>query len=333
MRIKILTHSDLDGISSELSVKQFYGKDVHYDVSRCNYNNINGALYGVLKEEINDFDKVYITDISINPKMAEWVDKSFRDKVVLIDHHISEATDHLKKYSWVTLKGEDENGVKISAGKLVAQYFEVLGKNKVFDHITEAINLYDTWLWKEQNYTFSNELNKIAYMIGFDKLLEEFEYQIDLAEHNLNITEFAFRSEWQFLLAIESQKYQRYLESCSKALQIRNYKQYTFGYVFAEQFISELGNDLAVLNPYLDFIAIINLKTGVSLRSTRDDLLLGDLAKEIADRLGCSGGGHKYKASGISLTRDFKDVFVDSIFHANGFDTETKDKDFYVGRF
>ena len=65
-----------------------------------------------------------------------------------------------------------------------------------------------------------------------------------------------------------------------------------YGVVFADKYISELGNELCKLNRELDYIAIVNMSTrSVSYRTIKDDVDMGMIAKKYG------GGGHP-KAAG-----------------------------------
>lgn len=65
-----------------------------------------------------------------------------------------------------------------------------------------------------------------------------------------------------------------------------------YGVVFADKYISELGNELCKLNRELDYIAIVNMSTrSVSYRTIKDDVDMDMIAKKYG------GGGHP-KAAG-----------------------------------
>ena len=68
--------------------------------------------------------------------------------------------------------------------------------------------------------------------------------------------------------------------------------EYMYGVVFADKYISELGNELCKLNRELDYIAIVNMSTrSVSYRTIKDDVDMGMISKKYG------GGGHP-KAAG-----------------------------------
>lgn len=59
------------------------------------------------------------------------------------------------------------------------------------------------------------------------------------------------------------------------------------GFVFAENYFSELGNKLCKLNPDIDFFAMIDIDGGtVSYRTVKDDI---DLGNDVA-KIFCGGG-------------------------------------------
>jgi nanoRNase/pAp phosphatase (c-di-AMP/oligoRNAs hydrolase) len=78
--------------------------------------------------------------------------------------------------------------------------------------------------------------------------------------------------------------------------------------VFAEQNISELGNELCKMNPDIDFVIMVEMGTKkISLRTVRDDIHLGELAKEIG------GGGHP-KAAGAQFDEQKIIDFLGDLF-------------------
>lgn len=83
------------------------------------------------------------------------------------------------------------------------------------------------------------------------------------------------------------------------------YKDYNVGIVFAEKYRSEIGNELLNRNKNLDFIVIINLNGGISLRSREVDVSV------IASKF--NGGGHKL-ASGFGISEKLKKDIISLIF-------------------
>lgn len=308
--IKLLTHTDLDGIGCELLIKLKFGKN-NVDVSKCGYHNINSILYSTLKNE-KDYDKIYITDISVDEKMAKWIEKDFKHKVVLIDHHPTALW--LNRYNWATVKTHINDEV-VSATKLVydnvLEHSSICFKDTSLEDIISRVDEFDTWKWNSKVNLKAKELNDICYILGLDEM-SDFLYE-SVINSNGN-TELVYSDEINILLKHREKEYKECLESANKSMITATYKQYMFGLVYSDRFNSELGNDLAKMNPKLDFIAILNMKTGLSLRGVKDNIDLGLIAKEMGAEINCKGGGHP-KASGVTLTKEFKLNLFKDVFH------------------
>ncbi len=303
MKILNITHNDLDGIVSQLMVELYYGRE-NVKVERCNYNNVNGTLYNYLKSgEHENYDLIYITDISISEKMAEWVNKDYSGKVRLIDHHAT--AKWLTKYDWAIVETHYSEGVPVSACELVRCYFD--NNNPKVLEIVKNADDYDTWKWSTNGNLEAKRMNDLMDLIGIDEMLDYLHSQIkgdSIAEK--------MKDKYDFMLKMRDKEYKHYLEASDKSLNVCKYDEYNVGVVMAERFTSELGNDLAKLHPELDFIAILNMRSGLSLRGVKD-IDLGAIAKDIGNKLGLSGGGHK-SASAVSLTNNYKLNFLSNIF-------------------
>ena len=111
------------------------------------------------------------------------------------------------------------------------------------------------------------------------------------------------------ILEIEQDKINQYISKKKKQVKEKNILGYKAGVVFAEQYSSQLGNELAKEYTDLDFIAIINTSSQtVSYRGIKDNI---DLGKDVAKVFG--GGGHP-KAAGSQIDEVLLDSFVSSLF-------------------
>lgn len=304
MKIYNITHNDGDGIGCNLVLQYKYGRG-NVVSERCTYDNVNGVLYNLLKSgDYKKYDMIYITDVSISEKMAEWVNKDFSKIVKLIDHH--QTALWMNKYEWAYVKEFDDNGIKISATKILYEIEEI--NNNVLKDIVNCINDYDTWYFVENGNIKAKQINDLLYMVGFDEMVDIIWKQL-----YTNNAIFELDEKYKFLLEIREREYKYYLESSNKNITKAKYKNLKVGIVIAERFISELGNDLAKLNPDLDFIAILNMRSALSLRGVKDDVNLGVIAKEIGSIINMSGGGHP-KASAISMTNEYRLKFLSNLF-------------------
>lgn len=116
------------------------------------------------------------------------------------------------------------------------------------------------------------------------------------------------------LLELEQNKINQYINKQDKTLTEEvltiNDKIYSVGIVFAEQYISELGNELAKMHTNLDFIILINLSNNaISYRSIKENINLGE---DIAKYYG--GGGHA-QAAGSQISENIKDIIIDMILN------------------
>lgn len=299
MRVKLFTHTDLDGVGCAVLARHAFGDDV--DISYCNYDDIDAAVTEFIESGAHEgFERVYITDIYVKEGTAELIDKVIRDKVKLLDHHST--AQELNKYQWAHVV-EHSNDRKTSGTELFFRellrsadiLFVQNDAGETFVNLVrfvEHVRRYDTWEWVERADQRAKDLNDLMHLIGRDRFVARFS-----ADPNPS-----FNDTEKLLLELEQERINAYIEQ--KAAEMRRCKlldDYKVGVVFAERYISQLGNALALRNPDLDFVAIINLPRAVSYRGIKD-IHLGEVAKLFG------GGGHP-KAAGSPVSSEvIKDV-------------------------
>ena len=319
-KIKIFTHTDLDGIGCAIVAKLAFDE---VDVEYCDYKDVNGK---VREFYLNDGDKlydaVYITDISVDDEVAEEINQivSIDGKWKLFDHHATAL--NLNKYSWclVSVMNDDEFETKTSGTEL---FYKYLLHNRYFEKHTfyvknnlarfvEIVRDYDTWRWKEElgeDGIVCKQVNDIFHIYGRDKFID---WSIDKIRDRLGLEYPNFDDMDKFILEQKQKDIDIYIAKKNKQLinVIDNFG-YTCGVVFAERFFSELGNKLSELHPELDYIAMIDISYGgVSYRTTRDDI---DLGGEIAHSFG--GGGHRKAAGSTFDAERMKYLVMNDIFN------------------
>ena len=300
--IKLFTHTDLDGVSCEILGKIAFEEDIN--VVRCNYGDIDAKV----EEFINgaeEYDKLFITDISVNKEIADKL-LSVSDKVILLDHH--KTALWLNEYPFALVQVEDE-----SIGKMCGAYlfYEYLKKNhKEFDNtpalklFIDYVRMYDTWEWKEKyDNIIPKRLNDLMYIDGPNEFIDKMVYRLG---NNL----FIFDDTDLMKLQIEQTYINSYIAQKNETLMVNDnlFPGYTVGITFADKYISELGNKLCELHPELDFVVLINMSTlTISYRTVKDNLDLSDIAK------GFGGGGHP-KASGSRFDASIVNDILNNIF-------------------
>lgn len=326
-KIKLFTHTDLDGIGCAVLAYLAFGEE-NVDIEYCDYKDVDEKvrdLYVSGKDKL--YDKIYITDISVGDKVAAEIDEMVNDsddeKWYLFDHHATAL--HLNKHIWTMVRVTDEHtGLKTSGTELFYKYLNIFGcfdngydTRFVRDNIrsfVEKVRDYDTWRWKDEpnlgyDGNICKQLNDLFHMYGREKFIE---WAMRKIEFHYN---FPIFSEADAALLENKQKdIDIYIATKNKQLMtVKDNFGYTCGIVFAERYFSELGNKLSELHPELDYIAMIDIGFGgVSYRTTSDDI---DLGQEIAHSFG--GGGHR-KAAGSSFDGEFvRSEIVDIVFGPN----------------
>ena len=300
--IKLFTHTDLDGVSCEILGRIAFGEDI--DVVRCGYGNIDDKVEEFINSD-EEYDKLFITDISVKKELADALN-NVSDKVILLDHH--KTALWLNEYPFALVQVEDE-----SIGKMCGAYlfYEYLKKNHEEFNDTLALKLfvkyvrmYDTWEWKEKyDNIIPKRLNDLMYMDGPNEFIDKMIYRLG---NNLAI----FDDTDLMKLQIEQTYINSYIAQKNETLIVNDslFPEHIVGIVFADKYISELGNKLCELHPELDFAVLINMSTlTVSYRTVKDDLDLSVIAK------GYGGGGHP-KASGSRFDASIVNDMLNNIF-------------------
>jgi oligoribonuclease NrnB/cAMP/cGMP phosphodiesterase (DHH superfamily) len=305
-KYKLFTHTDFDGIGCAILALNEINASV--EVEYCDYDNVNKKVLEFIDSKTCDvltYDKVFITDISINEDVADTIDLCFNN-FILLDHHPT--AEWLNKYKWATvtttLDGEKTSGTEL--------FYEYLCDNHILDvfsawadntmNFVQIVKKYDTWLWKEKyNDDTPKKWNDLLYIYGRERFIEKIREKLDNNTTMLDMTDIT-------LLELNQEKIDRYINDKSKLVIEKEIQGYKAGIVFAEMYHSELGNTLAERNPQLDFIVLINPSTSISYRCVKNTV---DLGKDIAAIYG--GGGHP-KAAGSPLPINLREAIIEMIF-------------------
>ena len=314
-KIKLFSHTDLDGVGCAILAYLAFGRE-NVDVEYCNYDDVDEKVETLLSNSDlrNLYDKIFITDISISEELAKAIDVWINPfNIRLFDHHATVLW--LNQYKWCEVIVNYDNGVKTSGTEL---FFKHLDKHGYLDEYEDwkVVNIsrfvimvrdYDTWRWKElgDEGIVCKQMNDLFHIYGREKFIEWAIRQIREIDYISPLQAFpCFSVTDKALLEQKQREIDIYVGSKDKQL-VEKIDQFghTYGVVFADRFVSELGNRLSEMHPELDYIAMIDISHGtVSYRTTSEDI---DLGGEIAHSHG--GGGHR-KAAGsqfdISVIRD-----------------------------
>lgn len=315
-KIKLFTHTDLDGVGCHIALKVMmpYAK---INTEFCDYDNINDKVSKFITGDTSEYDFIYITDLSVDKEVADKINELYSQDILniaLLDHH--ETALWLNEYDWALVKVKDKiNSIieETSGARMVFDYtvpfpnsnllgFESIHSTNLKIHLienfVEIVRKYDTWLWKNKyNNTEPKKYNDLLYLIGRENFINNITHKINKSsgEFYMKLSE-----KDKFILELEQEKINRYIDSKEKSMNLFNKFDHVFGVVFAEQYTNEIGDTLSERNPDLDFIMIVNPNNfKISLRTIRDNVKVNDFAKKFG------GGGHD-KAAGFNLDYDSK---------------------------
>lgn len=185
MRVKLFTHTDLDGIGCAVLAYLAFGKE-NVDVEYCNYDDVDDKVEEFMEDDslYRSYDNIFITDISVSDSVANMIDILDRvdRRVQLFDHHGTAL--FLNKYDWCNVTDLSPlHDCKTSGTELF--YVELMnhGYFSVNNDIKYRINVdkfvmnvrdYDTWRWKELGEfgIVCKQLNDLFYIYGRDEFVE-----------------------------------------------------------------------------------------------------------------------------------------------------------------
>lgn len=293
-KVKLVTHNDLDGVGCTI-VANLMLRNKKIDVSYCTVENIEETLLDVISK-IGEYKKVYITDLSVSKEFFTTVfTPEIVDKIELIDHHKT-ALD-LNVYKNVIVEVSRDNvlmcGTKLFYERLKEDYEDI----EELDCFVECVRQWDTWDWYKMNNPYPKDLSTLLSLKGISQFSKDIIYKIQNKKWIFNTQDIT-------ILECENKRIKSYLESKEK--QLIPLENTTLGVVFAEQYVSELGNYLAELHPEYDAIAIVG-PNAVSYRTVKDDFDVSLIAKRYG------GGGHQ-KAAGHPINTIAKSNYIKEIF-------------------
>lgn len=313
MNILLFTHTDLDGAGCAVLAKVIFDNIKNkLDIVYCRYDDIEQKI----KEyDLTQYDKVFITDLSVSEQFAEELNEHNNNyhNVVLLDHH--KTALHLNKYAWAHVVTHRDNiptcGTSLFFNYLLEHYIFPMGNDIFNDEFTvnrlssnvlnsmwrfvNLVRAYDTWEWMDcPDAKALNDLFGIMGMIYF----------VNEMFNIITITGFKLNS-YDMLINIYRNRMQEYINKKKNEIITKEIDGYKVGVVFAENYISDLGQ--ALVDDF-DYVVIIR-PDGMSFRTNKDI----DLS-EIAKRYG--GGGHK-GAAGAVITDEQRNKIIDFLLGMN----------------
>jgi len=289
-KIKLITHTDLDGVGCYIVLKKVYKNDE----IECNFLNYNDTQK--FFNEFNDyqkFDRIFITDLSFSKDSIEFnklleIERN-NIPVIYIDHHKT------------TFKGLNNQIIneENSATLLLFNYFNNINNlSNSLKEFAECVSLWDTWQWKNhkniEKVNLAKNLSRIFKYLG----INGFNKSILCYDFNKN-EKFILPSYLKLISDREFEHTNLYVTRKYQTMKIVYFDGYKTALIFAEKNSSEIADYILnneEIKEDIDLVMIINLDIkNVSFRSSLNSNV--DVST-IAKRYG--GGGH-FHAAGCQI--------------------------------
>ena len=302
MKIKLFTHTDLDGVGCAVVASVVFGDLI--DVEYCSYDNVNLKVSEFLEStESETFDIIFITDISVNKQVADELN-SCDKRVYLLDHHSN--LEWLNDYEWafvaIEYDGRLQSGCNLFYDKLLAIDLMPAVDLGALAQFVEAVRRYDTYDWTRlPDSQMSKDLLDILGVIGRDEFVECYVEQIRLMASNR--LDFRMPQEHALLLVYFRRKNEAYIESKLNETKIIIDE---FGnrcaFVVSSDIavISEIGN--AMCNQFECDYAAVYHGTGISLRS------VGSF--DVSHIAEAYGGGGRCNTAGMPAALEYLEKYI-----------------------
>lgn len=308
-KILLITHTDMDGANVIVMNQMF--DNVEY--RNCSNNNMSYVIRKNVCED-NDYDSIIVVDISCTKEDAELINLSpNKRKLVLLDHHSTAL--YLNEYDWAIVEPnlvedsfrasyyESIEGGHSSGTSLLYDFLDYQGhtervKNKaLLEEYVHNVAMYDTWDWNDlfDKKKEPKELEDVFEMYGIDMFQRLMSEKIKKGEKLVGIEEKTLLEEFKV-------KEQEYVDEVSKSFKegVVNIggKEYSFVMSVSDSYLGPVFERMKESFEDSD-LHIVNYGSGVSIRTTRDDIHVGNLASNFG------GGGHA-GAGGVRIDKELQ---------------------------
>lgn len=312
--IKIFSHNDLDGVGAPSILKHIFRSTGILRDSRFldttfsstgKYGSIDEDICNFLEnEEIRAVDEMFIIDLTPQLdtlKKLQEMSKRFKFKWKVIDHHKT-ALPMVDIFPINVFVEVDYEGQLHSATSMVCRVFQGVMPDNQHQYkdfiriaeIAEIIRLYDTWDWTREDTAkarYAGQLNNLFYFIPISR-------RESLIEELIELGISGFFNKYTDIISILEEQEKQYINHKLENAKHAWIDGSEVAYVYAEQYVSTLGNKLAKMDKYdqmgnpVDYSIVIH-GDKISLRTIRDYVDVSEIAKRMF-----GGGGHAKAAGG-----------------------------------
>lgn len=303
MKVLLFTHkNDIDGMGNAI-LGQLVFTDFTYELCET-FDLTKRIKYYIENKNINEFDKIFITDLCPEEEILEELSKNnkLQGKVQVLDHHKTYDNPKYTKYDFVKIKLKDDKGLCCGTS-LFYEYLKennYINPNPEIDEFVELTRQHDTWEWKNiYNNEKSRELAILFESLGYNGYIE-------LITEKLKQQNKSFEFSPLEKTLIKNRK--KLIEDKCKIYETKVHYQTILGMKAGVLFIDyDYRNEIAEYfreNNYdMDFVMMISLdRDVVSYRSVKDNISV----RVVAEHFG--GKGHDKAATNPISNNQFLDI-------------------------
>ncbi len=300
MKVLIISHvADLDGVMPVVLTGLAFSS---YDYQLLDIAEVDSFfLERVNTDFFSSYDQIFLTDLGVSEEVAKVIDSSsWKDKFHILDHH--KGNLFLNDYSFaevVVSKGDIlESGTSLYYQYLLKHHATKLLIQDSVSYMVSLTRLLDTWEWKKWDKKEALYLGTLLVFYGNKKFIENY---LSFLKQNEN---FYFTDAEKVMIEADERKKQEYIEEKKQSMIVKKIASYQVGIVFAEQYVSELGNVLAeTFQDQVDLVMIIRMGRSLSFRSVKEKVDVSLFAQHF------HGNGHLH-AAGAPLPEDLEDTII-----------------------
>lgn len=295
MKILLISHTDLDGISCNLLLDL---ANIKYDYINTENENVSMTIDKIIQDNIQ-YDQIYITDLTIPVNDYEHL-REAKFNFQVFDHHATHL--YAKDYPESTVKVEEFNhktcGTELFFNHLKETYTEL--NTPIIASYVELVRQIDTYTMESDD---ARNLGTLLSIYGKKDFLKKMKTRLRKDRQVFTFTEFEKR-----YLKIKNNEFDAYCLKREKELMTYEIDNYKCGVIFCGNTDkSELGHRLSRNHPELDLIILIDTAKSISYRTERDDIDVSKFAQMY------EGGGH-IKASGSKFNNEDRDKIINNYF-------------------
>ena len=307
MKILIYSHSkDIDGLGAVVLAKLAF-KEIDYELFPSPKELNDKVIEDIKNHKYDEYDRVYITDLTLPDPAISYVEYHAKDKVRVFDHHHTAILNNYHLYDFCTIRVNDKDGTLTCGTRLFYEYLTLNGllePTPSINDFVEKVRLEDTWDWKKSpEGAKAHDLSILHSELGNEKFLS---HMLDTLQ---NKEEFFLSLEDEQTIKNKKETTERVLNQLLSEMEyFTDEDNNKFGMVFStHEYVNDLAQRIRDLNNpnQLEYIIVVCLDS--SSRSYRSmDYNNFNVAKIAVSH----GGGGQFGAAGAGLNEEHKNKIL-----------------------